>query len=87
MSEALSQSKAAALAAKWEKSTDGVSTESLRGRFNWTDIVFFLALMAAAVYFLVEWPDSMDGYEKVILIGSTFMTVWVGWLWRPLRTY
>lgn len=31
--------------------------------------------------------DSMDIYEKVILVGSVFAIVWVGWLWRSLRNY
>ncbi len=87
MSDTLVDSKAAAVAAKWEKNSESVSTESLRGRFNWTDIVYFAGLMAAAVYFLTGWPDSMDVYEKVILLCSPLAIVWVGWLWRPIRTY
>lgn len=87
MSETLVESKAAAVAAKWEKGQESIATESLKGRFNWTDLVYFLVLMAAAIYFLVEWPEAMDIYEKVILVCSTVAIVWVGLLWRPLRTY
>lgn len=87
MSETLIESKAAAVAAKWEKNSEKISSESLRGRLDWTDIAYFIVLMASAIYFLRGWPNSMDVYEKVILVCSTFAIVWVGWLWRPLRTY
>jgi len=29
----------------------------------------------------------MDIYEKVILVATVPSIVWLGWLWRPLRTY
>ena len=41
MSQTIAQSKAASVAAKWEKASAEVTTERHRGRFNWTDIVFF----------------------------------------------
>ena len=70
--------------AKWQE--QAVDKHSLRGRFDWTDIVFFLALAAGAYYALTTWPDAMDIYEKYILGGTVFFIVWLGWLWRPLRT-
>ena len=57
-----------------------------RGRPDWTDWGFLLALLAAAAYILMQYPEQMDGYEKAILVGAAFGLGWMGWLWRPLRT-
>jgi cytochrome c-type biogenesis protein CcsB len=55
-------------------------------RVDWTDVTFFLLLSVGAAYALMQYPDSMDYYEKIILISVVPFTVWLGWLWRPLRT-
>ena len=55
-------------------------------RVDWTDVTFFLLLSVGAAYALMQYPDSMDYYEKIILISAVPFTVWLGWLWRPLRT-
>lgn len=55
-------------------------------RVDWTDVTFFLLLSVGAAYALMQYPDSMDYYEKTILISAVPFTVWLGWLWRPLRT-
>ncbi len=55
-------------------------------RVDWTDITFFLLLSVGAAYALMQYPDSMDYYEKIILVSAVPFTVWLGWLWRPLRT-
>jgi len=34
----------------------------------------------------MAYPDAMDIYEKVILASMVPLVVWLGWLWRPLRT-
>ncbi len=57
-----------------------------RGKVDWTDIVYFVLLSLGVVYALNTFPYAMDGYEKVILACSVPMLVWMGWLWRPLRT-
>lgn len=57
-----------------------------RGKVDWTDIVYFVLLSLGVVYALNNYPHAMDGYEKVILACSVPMLVWMGWLWRPLRT-
>ncbi|WP_159991565.1 c-type cytochrome biogenesis protein CcsB [Pelistega ratti] len=63
-----------------------VENKSEKKRLNWTDAAFFAVLMAAAIYILRTWSQSMDSYEKWILIATTFFLTWLGWLWRPLRT-
>ena len=55
-------------------------------RVDWTDVTFFLLLSVGAAYALMQYPDSMDYYEKIILISAVPFIVWLGWLWRPLRT-
>ena len=49
--------------------------------------MFFLILSAGAAYALTTYSESMDVYEKWILVGTVPSVVWLGWLWRPLRTY
>lgn len=68
---------------KWIEKID--SRNSLRARFDWTDIVFLAVLYVAVFYILRTWPDSMDIYEKYILGATPLFLVWLGWLWRPLR--
>lgn len=57
-----------------------------RGRPDWSDIAFFLALAAGAGYALSAYGQFMDYYEEIILIGAVGVLSWMGWLWRPLRT-
>src|SRR5690606_41623680 len=60
-------------------------SRGLRGAFDWTDLVFFLLLGAGAAYALMSYGESMDIYEKLILVGAVPALTWMGWLWRPLR--
>lgn len=72
--------------AKWEdQMSETGDNRVLRGKPDWTDLVFFLILVAGAAYAIVTYPNEMDIYEKYILAGSTIFVTWVGWLWRPLR--
>ena len=71
----------------WENLTESGDSRQLRGKPDWTDLLFFLVLCAGAAFALVTYPDSMDIYEKWILVGTVPFVVWCGWLWRPLRTY
>ncbi|RIY41471.1 c-type cytochrome biogenesis protein CcsB [Neopusillimonas maritima] len=57
-----------------------------RGRPDWTDLLFFIVLSAGAAYALSAFSEHMDIYEKAILVCTVPATVWLGWLWRPLRT-
>ncbi|HLV28671.1 MAG TPA: c-type cytochrome biogenesis protein CcsB [Burkholderiaceae bacterium] len=57
-----------------------------RGKPDWTDLVYFVLLSLGVVYALTAYPQAMDVYEKAILAGAVPMLVWMGWLWRPLRT-
>ncbi|MGE8589144.1 MAG: c-type cytochrome biogenesis protein CcsB, partial [Alcaligenes sp.] len=58
----------------------------IRGRPDWTDLLYFVLLAAGAAYALNTYSDSMDYYEKIILVGFVPFVAWLGWLWRPLRT-
>jgi len=57
-----------------------------RGKADWTDLVYFALLSLGAAYALSEYGYAMDVYEKAILICTVPSLVWLGWLWRPLRT-
>ncbi|RII83535.1 c-type cytochrome biogenesis protein CcsB [Neopusillimonas maritima] len=57
-----------------------------RGRPDWTDLLFLIVLSAGAAYALSAFSQYMDIYEKAILVCAVPATVWLGWLWRPLRT-
>ncbi|MCD8504689.1 MAG: c-type cytochrome biogenesis protein CcsB [Burkholderiaceae bacterium] len=73
--------------ASWEDLTESGDSRQLRGKPDWTDLLFFVVLAAGAAYALTAYSDSMDIYEKWILVGTVPFVVWTGWLWRPLRTY
>src|SRR5690606_11729887 len=51
-----------------------------------TDLVYFVLLSLCVFYAMTAYPQAMDVYEKAILAGAVPMLVWMGWLWRPLRT-
>ncbi|NOL50379.1 c-type cytochrome biogenesis protein CcsB [Pelistega europaea] len=69
---------------KWVEKSE--TANPMRGRLNWTDGVYLVVLYAAVAYILRTWPDSMDSYEKGILAITPLFLVWLGWLWRPLRS-
>jgi cytochrome c-type biogenesis protein CcsB len=70
----------------WEDLTETGDARQVRGRPDWTDALFFVVLAAGAAYALFQYTDAMDIYEKVILAFTVPSVVWLGWLWRPLRT-
>lgn len=69
----------------WQDLSESGDARQLRGRPDWTDLVFFVLLAAGAGYAITTYRDSMDIYEKWILAGAVPVVVWLGWLWRPLR--
>src|SRR5699024_3166210 len=58
----------------------------VRGRPDWSDLLFFVILSVAAAYCLYAYHDRMDVYEQGILVGIVPLLTWMGWLWRPLRS-
>ncbi len=72
--------------ANWQDLSDSGDARQVRGRPDWTDFLFFVVLAAGAGFALKTLSQSMDIYEKAILIGTVPSLVWLGWLWRPLRT-
>src|SRR3546814_2315244 len=83
----MSESSLASNARMWQDSmTASGDSRGHRGKPDWTDILFFLALAAGAAYVLVHYAQSMDYYEKLILCGAVAGLSWMAWLWRPLRT-
>lgn len=70
----------------WQDLTESGDGRQLRGRPDWTDILFFVVLATAAGYAITTYATSMDIYEKWILVGVVPVVTWLGWLWRPLRT-
>lgn len=74
-------------AEQWHQSiASSGDSRGVRGRPDWTDLLYFVLLAAGAAYALTAYSTSMDGYEKAILCGVVPALVWMGWLWRPLRT-
>lgn len=70
----------------WDAMAASGDARGRRGRPDWTDIAFFLVLAVGAAYALLNYSDSMDFYEKWILVFSVPFFAWVAWLWHPLRT-
>lgn len=60
----------------------GPSFWARRSPFDW---LFALAVLAGAGYAFQRYADSMDVYEKAILIGAAPAVVWLGWFWGSLR--
>ncbi len=58
----------------------------IRGRPDWTDVLYLVVLALGAAYALNAYSTSMDYYEKIILVAFVPFVAWLGWLWRPLRT-
>ncbi|MCX5463944.1 c-type cytochrome biogenesis protein CcsB [Alcaligenes parafaecalis] len=58
----------------------------IRGRPDWTDVLYLIVLALGAAYALNVYSTSMDYYEKIILVAFVPFVAWLGWLWRPLRT-
>ncbi|MCX5592311.1 c-type cytochrome biogenesis protein CcsB [Alcaligenes endophyticus] len=74
-------------AEQWHQSiASSGDARGVRGRPDWTDFLYFVVLAAGAAYALIVHSASMDGYEKAILCAVVPALVWLGWLWRPLRT-
>lgn len=56
---------------------------SRRTAYDW---LFALAVVLGGAFALMRYEAAMNGYEKVILLGTLPAAIWLGWLWRPLRT-
>ncbi len=76
----------AAVANDWDDLSESGDGRIERGRPDWTDALFFLLLAIGAGFALNEYSQSMDVYEKTILVLAVPSLTWLGWLWRPLRT-
>ena len=76
----------AAVANDWDDLSESGDGRIERGRPDWTDALFFLLLAIGAGFALNQYSQSMDIYEKTILVLAVPSLTWLGWLWRPLRT-
>ncbi|MDN4018327.1 c-type cytochrome biogenesis protein CcsB [Zwartia panacis] len=76
----------AAVANDWDDLSESGDGRIERGRPDWTDALFFLFLAIGAGFALNQYSQSMDVYEKTILVLAVPSLTWLGWLWRPLRT-
>jgi len=82
----MAQTAASANEPVWKELVESGDERQTRGRPDWTDVVFFVILAVGAGFAMNRYGHSMDAYEKWILIGTVPAMVWLGWLWRPLRT-
>jgi len=62
------------------------AADHARRRPDASDALFLLLLLAGAATALARYPHATDVYEKIILVAAAPFLVWLGWLWRPLRT-
>lgn len=76
----------AGAADNWDDLSDPGQSRLERGRPTIFDVLFFLLLAAGAGFALLRYSQSMDIYEKVILVLTVPFLTWLGWLWQPLRT-
>ncbi len=59
--------------------------ESWLSRRNTLDWVFALLVVAGGLFAFSRYQPSMDIYEKVILLGTIPVVIWLGFFWRPLQ--
>lgn len=76
----------AGAADNWDDLSDPGQSRLERGHPTLFDVLFFLLLAAGAGFALMRYSQSMDSYEKVILVLTVPFLTWLGWLWQPLRT-
>ena len=69
----------------WDDLSDPAQSRLERGGPTLFDVLFFLLLSVGAGFALTRYGQSMDRYEKVILVLAVPFLTWLGWLWRPLR--
>jgi cytochrome c-type biogenesis protein CcsB len=63
---------------------DALHTAYFSGR-HWWGWVFALAVVAGGLWTLFRYGQSMDVYEKGILLAAIPSAIAVGWFWRPLQ--
>jgi len=54
-----------------------------RSAFDW---LFAVAVVVGSLLALHHWGNTMDSYERAILLGCIPSAIALGWFWRPLRT-
>ncbi|MGA0609471.1 c-type cytochrome biogenesis protein CcsB [Caldimonas sp. KR1-144] len=55
---------------------------SKRSAFDW---IYAALVVLGAGYAFSRYGQSMDVYERGILVGAVPLTIWLGWFWSPLR--
>jgi cytochrome c-type biogenesis protein CcsB len=68
--------------------TPGASVTLNAGYFSqraWGEWLFALIVVAGGVFALGRYHESMDVYEKGILLAAMPAAIWMGWFWRPLQ--
>jgi cytochrome c-type biogenesis protein CcsB len=53
---------------------------------SWWEWFFALAVIAGGGWSLVHYGESMDVYEKGILLAAMPAAISIGWFWRPLQS-
>ena len=54
-------------------------------RRTWFEWLFALLVLAGGLFAFTRYADSMDVYEKGILLAAIPSVIWLGWFWRPLQ--
>ncbi|PQA76278.1 c-type cytochrome biogenesis protein CcsB [Rhodoferax sp. TS-BS-61-7] len=54
-------------------------------RRTWFDWLFAVLVIAGGLFAFMRYADSMDVYEKGILLAAIPSAIWLAWFWRPLQ--
>jgi len=69
-----------------QASADAISLNvGFFARRSWLEWVFALVVAVGALFAFSRYADSMDVYEKGILLAAIPSAIWLGWFWRPLQ--
>jgi len=54
-------------------------------RRTWFEWLFAVLVIAGGLFAFMRYADSMDVYEKGILLAAIPSAIWLAWFWRPLQ--
>jgi cytochrome c-type biogenesis protein CcsB len=66
------------------RSGETLNTGFFPGR-GWWEWLFAAAVVVGGLWTLLHYGDSMDVYEKGILLAAIPAAIGIGWFWRPLQ--
>ncbi|MGR9071513.1 MAG: c-type cytochrome biogenesis protein CcsB [Gammaproteobacteria bacterium] len=68
----------------FEREFNQASFLKQRTLYDW---LWAMLLIGGSGFVYARYRDYMDGYEQAILIFAGILAIWLGWSWKPIRTF